>query len=99
MSEVPSPSTHPLPAIDIVGLCHDIIAFRTRQENSATDQVLRLSHSTVRYAFASATLLLAFWEAFKLSKKGIDVIPMLAIDYTWRNGVHIDPVLDQVQPR
>src|ERR1051325_6219941 len=92
----PLPSTHPLPAVDVDGLRHDVIAFRARQENGASDQVLTLSHSPKRDPLADTMVLVAFWEAFVLSKEGIDMIPMLAVDDAWSNGVHIDPVLDQV---
>ena len=93
-----SPSTHPLAAIDIVGLGDDVFGIGASQEHGHAGQVLGLAHAAVRHAFADQFFLLALRPVLVFGEQRIDVVPMLTVDDAGRDGVDVDAVFDQVEP-
>src|SRR5204863_3708914 len=63
MANLPG-SAHPLSAIDIEGLRHDIVAFRCGKEHRAAYMIFRFAHAPEGHAFADEALLLARRPAF-----------------------------------
>ena len=91
-------STHPLAAIDIVCLRHDIVAFLGGKKDRAAEEVLWPCHPAEWHPLADPPLLFPDREAFVLREEGVDTVPVLALDYARRDGVDVDPMLDEVQP-
>src|SRR5688500_11041357 len=93
------PSTHPLAAVDVVGLGDDIIAFFRCQKNRHADEIFRSTHAPVRNAGGHLFFLFADGEIFILGEERIHAFPMLAIDNARGNGIYIDAVLDEIEAR
>ena len=92
------PSTHPLPAIHIVGLCHHIVGIVTGQKHGHAGKIFRLSHPAKRHIGANLALLLSRRLVLISGEECVDPVPVLAVDNARGNGVHIYSVSDQIQP-
>lgn len=56
----------------------------------------QLCPSVQRHFLTHELFLFAQWSVLKFGEHGIDTILVLAIYDAWRDGIHIDPMLDQI---
>src|SRR3954451_440754 len=90
-------SAHPVTAIDIERLGHDVVAVRAGQEHRRRTVTLRSAHPSERDRFPDLALFLADRQTLVFSEQRIDLVPHGGIDHAGCDGVDEDAVLDQVE--
>ena len=92
-------SAHPVAAVDIVGLRHDVVGVFACEECREAANLVGARHASERHRRADDALLLARLQVLVLGEHRVDVIPVLVVDDARRDAVHVDAVLDEIQAR
>src|SRR5579871_2425531 len=90
-------SAHPIAAVDVQSLGHDIVGFRRSEKDRSPRDIVRPAHAAEWHGGAYLALLLANWQVFVARKQGVDAVPHRRIDDTWCDPIDVDSVLDQRQ--
>src|SRR6185312_1447971 len=91
------PSAHPVAAVDVQRLRHDIVAVGARQKHGRAGNVFRHAHPAEWNGFADQALFLANRTMLIFREQGVDLVPHRSVDDPRSDCVDIDAVLDQFE--